>query len=104
MSEFKAGDKVTVKSFEATVIGWNIGISALQVEDREGSYHYIFDNQIKKPLPYVAGALYVDADDDVFRFHAATDDKEPYWTIGGNERGFNYPTRPLRAIGDNIQE
>lgn len=109
MAAYNLDDMVTVKSFEARVVGTGQRIAVVEVKDHDGHTHFIHETQIEKPLPYADGALYIDIDRDVFRFHAAKDNAPAYWTQAGPSNhstkwSLEYPTRPLRAIGDDIEE
>lgn len=112
MTKFTEGDKVIVKSFTATVSAGvesgGAGRPRRQVQDTDGAYHYICENQLEKALPYKDGVDYIDALDERFTFHAYTLTLQaPGWvSSSGNGIVFeiDYPERPLREVGPAIVE
>lgn len=80
MRTFKTGQIVTVKSFTATVgEPWDNHTACVQVVDSGGNYHYVFETQIEKPLPFTDGESYVDADGDILIFRATGREGGPGW-------------------------
>lgn len=103
MTEFKKGDKVTVKSWEATVVSVSLATNRVGVQEPglDGYVHYYLRDQLKKHLPYEDGHAYISAAGTIFTFHA-----EPgaggYWRSlhSGCRHSLDHPMRPMRAISD----
>lgn len=114
MTEFKAGQKVRVKAFDATVEGYHGGTGTTHVVDDSGYNHYVYEFKLETVLPYEDGQLYVDADGDRFVFYATGGPSGPGWQYAGNGSGkstgtirdLSYARRPLRKLdlGPEIAE
>lgn len=106
MAEFSYGNKVIVKSFEATVVGYDNSNGTWHVRDDAGFHSYIYVEHLEKVLPYKDGHFYLAADGEVLIFRVFTsDDNSIQWeTADDNLHADDYAVRPLREIGPEIEE
>lgn len=108
MTEFRRGDKVTVKSYEGTVLsaGVNVGLR-LGVEDADGYVHYYGSKMLEKHLPYEDGQKYLSATGTIFIFRAEAG-TGGYWQVPGHHlrHTLGSPMRPMRRVdvGPQIEE
>lgn len=107
--ELRPGDKVIVKSFEATVAeGWHAATATVKVRDKDDTFHYVFETQLERISPYQDGKEYRDADNEILIFHRTDRDGESGWSYPGDTYvyAYDYATRPLREIriGAEIRE
>lgn len=95
-SDVKAGDKVTVSAFTATVETAIPGVSACTpVRDAAGKVSYVYRTQLTFALPYEDGVTYASPSGARFTYVAAS---QQWRSTGGTFRSFTYPSRPLRQV------
>lgn len=108
MTEFREGQKVRV-SFEGAVVDpesrWYD--QCVKVYSTGSlNYSYVHPDELQKVLPYTDGKEYVDADGEILTFTATGRSGGPGWRQGGT--GYvsseGYARRPLRPVGEEIQE
>lgn len=104
MTEFKRGQKVRV-SFEATVVETDAHDQCVQVVT-PGAHSYVHPTLLELILPYEDGKEYIDADGERLTFCANTRAGGPGWRQAGSTyvAGPAYAKRPLRPVGDEIEE
>ena len=114
-----AGDTVVIPAFRATVVDTYATIGCVEVKDADGKRHFIYLNQLNKPVPYEDDALYVNRYNDCYVYKAADDDISPgKWlpvsSLNYDEDeyddsdlvSYTSPSRPLRqvAFGDELND
>lgn len=98
----KKDQKVTVKSFEATVTRISNN-ACVKVKDDDGYYHWVYRSQLTVKPPYLDGFMYIDANDVLYTFIANHNGK-PMWSRTSMRWHYDYPSRPLRVVGEVIEE
>lgn len=107
MTAFKIGQKVIVREFTGTVTNpaQEHDNACVEVKDDDGFNHYVFDNQVELLPPYEVGKMYASSNFDVFTFVKKADGKYGW---NNPDSGFvfvyNYPTRPMRPVGEPVDE
>lgn len=105
MTEFREGQRVRVE-FEATVVEQDAYDQCVKVYARDLNYSYVHPSQLQKLLPYENGKEYIDADGEILTFRATGRAGGPGWQKGlnGYVNSESYARRPLRPLGDEIEE
>ena len=101
------GTTLVVPAFTVTVVKKFAYSDCIKVEDEQGFTHYIYRNQLTKPVPYENGKVYRSVFSELYRYIAAADGlSQGTWQplnndgaaeIGGVEK-FPYPSRPMQLV------
>lgn len=105
MTEFREGQRVRV-SFEATVLEPHAHDFCVKVYSEKLNYSYVHPDDLQKILPYTDGVEYLDADGELLTFRATGRSGGPGWQkrMNGYVNSESYARRPLRPLGDEIEE